>query len=84
MLYEPEVLEAQYIADLALEARRVRDRLLKNIRDANLGEPHPSRGKHNPAGSFELTEVSASEFEFDALNAEIASLNLDLRGRSFG
>ena len=31
MLHEPDVLEARQIADLAADARRVRDRLLEKV-----------------------------------------------------
>ncbi|HBK04465.1 MAG TPA: hypothetical protein DDZ81_01240 [Acetobacteraceae bacterium] len=79
MLNELDVLEARHIADLALDARKVRDRLLEKVREADLGEPKPIRGEHNPAANVELTDVLASEPEFVALNQAIARLPRDMR-----
>lgn len=74
MLHELEALEARHIADLALDARKVRDRLLEKVRDAQLGEPVPARGEHNPSGSIALNGVLAAEPEFVALREAIAAL----------
>ena len=41
MLHELDVLEAKQIADLASDARKVRDRLLEEVPDEKLGEPCP-------------------------------------------
>ena len=41
MLHALEVLEARRIADMARDARKVRDRLLEKVADADLGEPQP-------------------------------------------
>lgn len=79
MLHELDVLEARHIADLAADARKVRDRLLGNLREADMGEPQPARGEHNPAGSVELTGVLATEPEFLALREAIAALPRDIR-----
>jgi len=79
MLHELEVLEARHIADLALDARKVRDRLLEKVPDAELGEPAPARGEHNPSGSVALNGVLASEPEFVALREAIAALPRDIR-----
>ena len=59
MLHELEVLEARHIADLALEARKVRDRLLQKVPDTALGEPMPARGAHDPVTGVVLTGVLA-------------------------
>jgi len=59
MLYELEVLEARRIADLAMDARKLRDRLVEKVPDADLGEPVPARGEHNPTGSIILDGVGA-------------------------
>ena len=79
MLHELEVLEARHIADLALDAREVRDRLLEKVADADLGEPQPARGEHNPSGSVVLNGVFATEPEFAALREAIAALPRDIR-----
>ena len=57
MLYQLEVLEARHIADLASDARMVRDRLLEKVREIDLGEPVPARGEHNPAAGVGLDAV---------------------------
>lgn len=79
MLHELEALEAGHIADLALDARKVRDRLLEKVADADLGEPPPARGEHNPSGSVVLNGVLAGEPEFVALREAIAALTRDIR-----
>ncbi len=79
MLHEIEALEVRQIADLALNARKVRDRLLEKVPDAQLGEPVPARGEHNPSGSIVLNGVLAREPEFVALREAIAALPRDIR-----
>ncbi len=79
MLHEIEVLEVRQIADLALNARKVRDRLLEKVPDAQLGEPVPARGEHNPSGSIVLNGVLASEPQFVALREAIAALPRNIR-----
>ena len=79
MLHELDVLEARQIADLASEARKVRDRLLEKVRDVELGEPVPARGEHNPAAALALNGVLATEPEFVALREAIAALPRDIR-----
>jgi hypothetical protein len=79
MLHELDVLEARRIADLAWDARRVRDRLLENVPDAQLGELEPARGEHNPGGALALNGVLAGEPEYVALRETIAALPRDIR-----
>lgn len=79
MLNEQDLLEIRHIADLALDARKVRDRLLEKVREADLGEPQPVRGEHNPAANVELTSVLAAEPEFVALTRAIARLPRHIR-----
>jgi hypothetical protein len=81
MLHELEILEARHIADLAWDARRVRDRLLEKVPDSQLGEPVPARGEHNPSGSIALNSVLAAEPECVALHAAIAALPRDIRDK---
>lgn len=78
MLQELEALEARHIADLALDARKVRDRLLEKVPDADLGEPVPARGEHNPSGSIVLNGVVAIEPEFVALREALTALPRDI------
>ncbi len=79
MLHELDVLEARQIADLAAEARRVRDRLLEKVPDEELGEPVPARGEHNPASTLALNGVLATEAEFVTLREAISALPRDIR-----
>lgn len=74
MLHELDILEAQNIADLALDARKVRDRLLEEIPDADLGEPVPSRGQHNAGSEIVLDDVLATAAEFVVLRDAIDAL----------
>lgn len=79
MLHELDVLEARRIADLALDARKVRDRLLEEVPEQKLGEPVPARGTHNPAGSLDLNGLLAKEPEYVALRDAIDSVPRDIR-----
>ena len=79
MLHELDVLEARRIADLAWDARKVRDRLLEKVPDEELGEPLPARGEHNPSGALALNGVLAAEPEFVALREAITALPRDIR-----
>ena len=79
MLHELDVLEARQIADLASEARKVRDRLLEKVRDVELGEPVPARGEHNLAAALALNGVLATKPEFVALREAITALPRDIR-----
>jgi hypothetical protein len=79
MLHELEMLEARQIADLASDARKVRDRLLEKVREAELGKPVPARGEHNPAGALALNGVLATEPEFVALWDAVAAAPRDIR-----
>jgi hypothetical protein len=83
MLHEVDILELRNIAGLALDARRVRDRLLEEIPDADLGEPRPARGQHNPAGRVELNGVLARTPEFVALREAIVALPRDIREKAW-
>ena len=79
MLHELDVLEARRIADLAWDARKVRDRLLEKVPDAQLGEPEPARGVHNPSGNIALNGVLAAQPEYVALRETMAALPRDIR-----
>jgi hypothetical protein len=73
MLHELDVLEARHIADLALDARKVRDRLLEKVPEGNLGESVPARGEHNPNSSVMLDGVLETEPAFVALRQAIVA-----------
>ncbi|HEX2942788.1 MAG TPA: DUF3775 domain-containing protein [Rhodopila sp.] len=74
MLYELEVLEIRHIADLAQDARKLRDRLLEKVPEADLAEPGPARGEHNPPGDLTLTGVLDTQPEMLALRQALAAL----------
>lgn len=79
MLHELEMVEARNVASLALDARKVRDRLLEKIPDADLGEPAPARGEHNLAEGIALEDALANEPEYVALRETIAALPREIR-----
>jgi hypothetical protein len=74
MLHELDVLEARHIADLALDARKVRDQLLEKIPERDLGEPVPARGEHNPNNNVMLDGVLDTAPAFVALQQALAAL----------
>ena len=79
MLHELDVLEARHIAALAADARKVRDQLLQDVPDLDLGEPNPARGEHNPVVNLLLNGVLAMHPEFVALRDAVAALPRDIR-----
>jgi hypothetical protein len=79
MLHELDVLEARHIADLALDARKVRDRLLEKVPEVDLGEPVAARGEHNPNSSVMLNGVLDTEPAFVALQQAISALPREIR-----
>jgi hypothetical protein len=79
MLYELEVLEARRIAELAAEAHTVRGRLLQKVRAAELGEPKPARGEHDPVGTIVLDDLLAAAPEFRRLRDAVTELPGDIR-----
>jgi len=84
MLYELETLEAGHIADLALDARKARDRLLEKIREVDLREPVPVRGEHNPIGDLPLNGEIEAQPEFVTLRQAIAAMPRDIRVKVWG
>ncbi len=74
MLEELDVLEARRIADLGEGAQKVRGRLLQGVRAADLGEPSPARGTHNPGAALPLEAVLAETPEYRALHEAIQGL----------
>ncbi len=81
MLYELDILEARRIAELALEAREVRDRLLEKVKDDDLGEPVPVRGEHNPSRNVVLDSALDNNPAFVTLREAIAGLPRDIRDK---
>lgn len=83
MLYELDILEIRQIAELALDVRKVRDRLLERVRDADLGVLSPLRGEHDPVANADLAYILAPEPEFVALSQAITALPRDIREKLF-
>src|ERR1019366_3502195 len=79
MLYELEVLEARRIAELAAEADIVRGRLLQEVRAADLGEPKPARGAHDPVATVVLEDLLATAPEFRRLRDAVTELPANIR-----
>lgn len=79
LLHELEVLEVRRIADLAAEARRIRDLLLEKVPEADLGEPVPAHGERDPAGSLALSAVLATKPEYVVLRQAVAQLPRNIR-----
>jgi hypothetical protein len=79
MLHEIEILEARRIADLAEKVSKVRDRLLEKVPEAELGEPQPARGEHNPASSIALEDVLAGDPAFVSFRGGVSELTRELR-----
>ena len=79
VLYEIEILEARRVAELAAAARDERDRALRPVPEAELGEPQPARGQHHPAGTLGFGAISADLGARQALRQAIADLPADIR-----
>ena len=79
MLYQLEVLEVRHIADLALDARMVRDRLLETVPEKGLGKPALARGDRDPAAGGSLDAVPRTQPAFVALLRAIEVLPRDIR-----
>lgn len=79
MLHELEALETCRIADLAADAKKIRDRLLQKVPRNAFAEPKPARGEHDPAHDFPLDDVLARKPEFVALRQAITELPREIR-----
>lgn len=79
MLYEIEILEARRIADLALAAREVRDRLLEHVPETDLQDTLLARGEHNVAAELELNGVLAGQPDVVALREAIVALPREIQ-----
>jgi hypothetical protein len=79
VLYEIEILEARRIAEFAAAAREVRDRALSRVREAELGEPTPARGEHDPAASLGFAAVPEIEPAHRVLREAIEELLPEIR-----
>ncbi len=79
MLHELDVLEIRHVAELAVDLRVLRDRLLEKVPETGLGEPEPERGPHNPAGALAMDPVLSATPPFVALREAIAALPREIR-----
>ena len=75
ILHEIEILEARRLAELAAAAREARSRILTPVAEAELGEPPPARGEHNPGSALAFAEGSA----YRVLREAIEGLPVDIR-----
>ena len=57
MLERVTVEDVKRISELAKAARDVRDEILRPVREQDLGQPKPARGKHDPAAALGLDPV---------------------------
>lgn len=55
MLHELDALESRHIADLARDARKVRDGLLEKVPDPEFGEAEPARGEWHVTAFYSNT-----------------------------
>lgn len=78
MLYELDVLEARQIADLALDARKVRDQLLVKVSEDDLRERAPARDEPRNDNTI-LNGLLETAPAFIALRQAIAALPRDIR-----
>lgn len=79
MLHGLDILEPRSIAGLASAARKVRNRPLEKIVDADLGEPIPARGQHGPGTGIALDETLDAEPEYVALRDALVALPRDIK-----
>lgn len=57
MLERVTVEDVKRISELAKAARDVRDEILRPVREQDLGQPKPARGKHDPAAALGLDPI---------------------------
>jgi len=79
VLYEIEILEARRVAELAAAAREALDQTLAPMREAELGEPTPARGEHDPAGTLGFAGVPEIEPAHRVLREAVEGLLPEIR-----
>ena len=57
MLERVTVEDVKRVSELAKAARDVRDEILRPVREQDLGQPKPARGKHDPAAALGLDPI---------------------------
>jgi hypothetical protein len=79
MLEAITVQNVRQIADLAKEARIVRDRALLELPERELGEPNPQRGEHNAAAGLGFDPLPANHPARLALRNAVLALSDEAR-----
>jgi hypothetical protein len=75
MLEAITIQEVRQIANLAKEARVIRDRALSELPERELGEEKPQRGEHNPAAGIGFAPLPADHPARTALQKAVAALS---------
>lgn len=81
MLRQLSTEQARRIAALAKTARDVRDAMLDNVPEEDLGEPSAARGEHNPTAG--LDPLSAADPAVTALRQALVALGPAARSELF-
>jgi hypothetical protein len=83
MLQQLTEKQVKQIATLAKAVRKVRDALLNNVPDEDLGEPPSTRGEHNPTAAFALDPLPADDPSLRALRQAVSALPPAARSELF-
>jgi hypothetical protein len=71
--------DVKRISELAKAARDARDEILRPVRQQDLGQPKPARGKHDPAAALGLDPVPFEHPTRKALREAIEALSIPAR-----
>ena len=74
MLQHITAKQVKEIADLARKARAARDRILSEVPGADLGQPKPMRGDHNPTSALGFRPLSPQHPARAALEQAVSAL----------
>lgn len=77
MLESITIEDVRRIADLAKQARALRDRALVELPERDLGEMKPQRGEHNPVAEIGFAPLPADHPARVALQQAVAALSDD-------
>ena len=80
MLQRVSIEDVKRISEFAKAARDVRDAILSEVRDQDLGQPKPARGEHNPTVALGLDPVPFDHPTRKALREAIDGLSSEARG----
>jgi hypothetical protein len=77
MLRHITAIQVKEIARLARDARAARDRILSEVPEADLNQPKPARGQHNPAAALGFRPLSPEHRARAALERTISKLSAE-------